>query len=54
MTSSWVITSSVTAYDTAATALWLVDVPRPEAFDGKPVTSAFEEAIGAATRAAVR
>jgi predicted AlkP superfamily pyrophosphatase or phosphodiesterase len=48
------ITSSVTTYDTAATALWLLDVPRPEAFDGKPVTSPFEEAVGTTTRAAVR
>ena len=28
--------------DTAATALWLLDVPRPDDLDGKPVTSAFE------------
>jgi arylsulfatase A-like enzyme len=31
----------VTTYDTAATALWLLDVPIPKSFDGKPVTEAF-------------
>lgn len=36
------ITAPVTTYDTAATALWLLDVPLPAEFDGKPVTSAFE------------
>jgi len=36
------ISSPVTTYDTAATALWLLDVPLPAEFDGKPVTSAFE------------
>lgn len=36
------ITEPVTTYDTAATALWLLDVPVPAEFDGKPVTSAFE------------
>lgn len=36
------ITEKVTTYDTAATALWLLDVPVPAEFDGKPVTSAFE------------
>lgn len=29
-------------YDTAATALWLLDVPRPEHLDGEPVEEAFE------------
>ena len=37
-----VITAPVTTYDSAATALWLLDVPLPAEFDGKPVTSAFE------------
>ncbi len=37
------ITAPVTTYDTSATALWLLDVPIPEHFDGKPVTSAFED-----------
>ncbi|MDF3057700.1 MAG: phosphodiesterase [Rariglobus sp.] len=32
----------VVIYDTAATALWLLDVPVPESFWGRPVTSAFE------------
>ncbi len=36
------ITEKVTTYDTAATALWLLDIPAPAEFDGKPVTSAFE------------
>lgn len=36
------ITAPVTTYDTAATALWLLDVPVPAEFDGKPVISAFE------------
>ena len=31
----------VTTCDTAATALWLLDVPLPSNLDGKPVTSAF-------------
>ena len=35
------ITNAVTTYDTAATALWLLDVPIPNEWDGKPVTSAF-------------
>ena len=37
------ITSAVTTYDSAATALWLLDVPVPASFDGKPVTEAFED-----------
>ncbi|HEY9681554.1 MAG TPA: alkaline phosphatase family protein [Oculatellaceae cyanobacterium] len=32
---------TVTTYDTAATALWLLDVPLPENMDGKPVTDVF-------------
>jgi predicted AlkP superfamily pyrophosphatase or phosphodiesterase len=32
---------AVTTYDTAATGLWLLGVPVPEAFDGQPVISAF-------------
>lgn len=36
------ITAPVITYDTAATALWLLDIPRPDFLDGKPVTSAFE------------
>lgn len=39
---NYTITDKVTTYDTAATALWLLDVPVPAEFDGKPVTSAFE------------
>lgn len=35
------ITQPVTLYDTAATALWLLDVPIPEDWDGRPVLSAF-------------
>ena len=41
---SFRITGPVTTYDTAATALWLLDIPLPEVLDGKPVTGAFEEA----------
>jgi predicted AlkP superfamily pyrophosphatase or phosphodiesterase len=37
------ITDPVTTYDTAATALWLLDVPLPASFDGKPVLSAFRK-----------
>ena len=36
------ITAPVVQYDTAATALWLLGVPLPENFWGRPVTSAFE------------
>jgi len=36
------ITAPVIQYDTAATALWLLDVPLPEHFWGRPITSAFE------------
>jgi bisphosphoglycerate-independent phosphoglycerate mutase (AlkP superfamily) len=36
------ITAAVVQYDTAATALWLLGVPIPEDFWGRPVTSAFE------------
>lgn len=39
----------VTTYDTAATALWLLGVPIPESFDGKPVEEAFEETATAAS-----
>jgi predicted AlkP superfamily pyrophosphatase or phosphodiesterase len=37
------ITAPVTTYDSAATALWLLDVPIPAEFDGKPVVSAYTE-----------
>jgi predicted AlkP superfamily pyrophosphatase or phosphodiesterase len=36
-----VISAPIVTYDTAATALWLLDIPCPSSFDGKPVTSAF-------------
>lgn len=36
------ITAPVVQYDTAATALWLLNVPIPEHFWGRPITSAFE------------
>jgi predicted AlkP superfamily pyrophosphatase or phosphodiesterase len=36
------ITAPVVQYDTAATALWLLNVPLPESFWGRPVTSAFK------------
>lgn len=35
------ITAPITTYDTAATALWLLRVPVPKDWDGRPVTSAF-------------
>lgn len=37
------ITAPVTTYDSAATALWLLGLPIPAGWDGKPVTSAFVE-----------
>ena len=36
------ITAPIVQYDTAATALWLLRVPVPEHFWGRPVTSAFK------------
>ena len=36
------ITAPVVQYDTAATALWLLKIPLPEHFWGRPVTSAFK------------
>ena len=36
------ITEPVVQYDTAATALWLLRVPLPEYFWGRPVTRAFK------------
>ena len=38
----FIITAPIVQYDTAATALWLLDVPLPEHFWGRPITSAFE------------
>jgi len=37
------ITTPVVTYDTAATALWLLDLPVPTNFWGRPVTDAFEK-----------
>ncbi|MEP6662162.1 MAG: alkaline phosphatase family protein [Verrucomicrobiota bacterium] len=39
---NFTVTATVLQYDTAATALWLLGIPVPEDFWGKPVTSAFE------------
>jgi predicted AlkP superfamily pyrophosphatase or phosphodiesterase len=39
---NFTITAPVLQYDTAATALWLLKVPLPEHFWGRPVTSAFK------------
>jgi arylsulfatase A-like enzyme len=39
---NFTITAPVLQYDTAATALWLLDIPVPEHFWGHPVTSAFK------------
>lgn len=36
------IAAPVATVDTAATALWLLDIPRPQELDGKPVTEAFQ------------
>jgi predicted AlkP superfamily pyrophosphatase or phosphodiesterase len=36
------LSAPVLTCDTTATALWLLDVPRPAELDGQPVTSAFE------------
>ncbi|MBC8040618.1 MAG: alkaline phosphatase [Opitutaceae bacterium] len=36
------VTAPVVQYDTAATALWLLGLPVPESFWGRPVVSAFE------------
>ncbi|MEJ0091787.1 MAG: ectonucleotide pyrophosphatase/phosphodiesterase [Limisphaerales bacterium] len=38
----YTITAPVVQYDTAATALWLLRVPLPKNFWGRPVTSAFK------------
>ena len=35
------IGSKITTYDTAATVLWLLDLPVPAGWDGKPVTEAY-------------
>ena len=40
---NFTITAPVVQYDTAATALWLLGLPVPEGFWGRPVTSAFEK-----------
>jgi predicted AlkP superfamily pyrophosphatase or phosphodiesterase len=39
---NFAITAPVVQYDTAATALWLLNVPLPESFWGRPVTTAFK------------
>lgn len=39
---NFIITAPVVQYDTAATALWLLKVPLPEHFWGRPFTSAFK------------
>jgi len=38
----YTITAPVVQYDTAATALWVLGIPLPESFWGRPVTSAFQ------------
>lgn len=40
------IPTRVTTCDTAATALWLLDIPLPPDLDGKPVVGAFSESSG--------
>jgi predicted AlkP superfamily pyrophosphatase or phosphodiesterase len=51
------ISGDVSTFDTAATALWLLGVPRPDFWDGRPVTRAFAfgeerrtEAVAGGTR----
>lgn len=44
----YTISSEVTTYDTAATALWLLGIEIPADWDGKPVTEAFEAPAAAA------
>ena len=39
---NYTITAPIIQYDTAATALWLLDVPLPESFWGRPAASAFD------------
>lgn len=39
---NFAITQAVTTYDSSATALWLLGVPLPADFDGKPVKEAFD------------
>lgn len=39
----YTITAAVVQYDTAATALWLLGIPIPEWFWGRPVKSAFQK-----------
>ena len=41
---NYTITAPIIQYDTAATALWLLDVPLPESFWGRPAASAFDAA----------
>ena len=45
---NYTISEPVTTYDTAATALWLLDIPCPPSYDGKPVTSAFSQPLNIA------
>ena len=48
----YTITADVTTYDTAATALWLLHVPIPKNWDGKPVLTAFAQTdLSSASRA---
>lgn len=48
------ITNPVTTYDTAATALWLLGIPVPASFDGKPVKEAFVTVKGGEPAAKVK
>ncbi len=41
---NYTITAPIIQYDTAATTLWLLDVPLPESFWGRPAASAFDAA----------
>jgi hypothetical protein len=51
---NFTISEPVVTCDTAATALWLLDVPCPASFDGKPVASAFAQPVNVAMPKAAR
>ncbi len=48
------IEGRITTYDTAATTLWLLGVPRPDFWDGRPVERAFEFGVAPADTVAVQ
>jgi predicted AlkP superfamily pyrophosphatase or phosphodiesterase len=42
---NYTICQPVVTYDTAATALWVLDIPCAPSYDGKPVTSGFSQPL---------